>query len=486
MRIPVLLAGLLTLPIVVSAADITGTWKSEFDSMVGRQKYTFTFQQNGTNLTGKVSSEVEDRQREAELREGRATGDTVSFVELLSIQDNEIRITYTGKVSADGNEIRFTRAVGGFGSAEIVARRDAAQASANVIRIKAGAFEPVKDAEGNVWLADQGFVGGDVVERPDLPIENTKSPNLYRSERYSMESFSWNLPNGKYVVKLHFAETYEGIGGPGERVFSFNVQGKEFKDFDVWVKAGGFARAYVETVPVEVTDGKLTITFTPNIENPQVCAIEIIPGTEAGAAASTAAAPAPAQAAAPAQGAGRRGRGGGGAPITLGPDDKPAFPTPPAGFDRPRDGVARGKLERVDYDSKTVGVKRWMEVYTPPGYSADRKYPVLYLLHGIGGNENREWTRQGVANVILDNLIAEKKVEPMIVVFPNGNATANTEGGGRGGRGGGPAAVSVAGGHRSKTISSRTSFRSLSRITPFRRIASIGRWPVFRWAVDRR
>src|SRR5690606_17968686 len=146
-----------------------------------------------------------------------------------------------------------------------------------------------------------------------------------------MESFSWNLPNGKYVVKLHFAETYEGIGGPGERVFSFNVQGKEFKDFDVWVKAGGFARAYVETVPVEVTDGKLTITFTPNIENPQVCAIEIIPGTEAGAAASTAAAPAPAQAAAPAQGAGRRGRGGGGAPITLGPDDKPAFPTPPAG-----------------------------------------------------------------------------------------------------------------------------------------------------------
>ncbi len=65
-----------------------------------------------------------------------------------------------------------------------------------------------------------------------------------------------------------------------------------------------------------------------------------------------------------------------------------------------------------------------MEVYTPPGYSKDQKYPVLYLLHGAGGNENREWTRQGVANVILDNLIADMKVVPLIVVFPNGNATA--------------------------------------------------------------
>ena len=73
-----------------------------------------------------------------------------------------------------------------------------------------------------------------------------------------------------------------------------------------------------------------------------------------------------------------------------------------------------------------------MEVYTPPGYSKDKKYPVLYLLHGIGGNEQREWTRGGAAHVILDNLIADKKIEPMIVVFPNGNATTNTAGTGRG------------------------------------------------------
>jgi enterochelin esterase-like enzyme len=107
---------------------------------------------------------------------------------------------------------------------------------------------------------------------------------------------------------------------------------------------------------------------------------------------------------------------------------------PPQGFDQVRPGIEKGTLARVDYDSKSVGVKRWMEVYTPPGYSKDNKYPLLFLLHGIGGNENREWTRQGVANVILDNLIADKKIVPMIVVFPNGNATANT---GRGGTGAG-------------------------------------------------
>jgi len=416
--------------------------------------------------------------------------------------------------------------------------------SGNVIRIKAGKSEPVKDADGNVWLADQGFEGGQTIERPDIQIANTKSPDLYRAEHYSMDSFSWPMSNGKYLVKLHFAETFEGITGPGHRVFTFNVQGREFKDFDVWVKAGGFLKAYVETVPVEVTDGKLKVTFTPKVENPQICAIEIVPqgedassGTPAPAAkmlaaevtgtwktefdtqiglqkytfvlrqegasltgkatadingdkhetelkegkvdgdtvtfvemlnfqgnnlrivytgkvtgneikmtrqvgefakeelvAKRAGADVRAQTAATEPG-GRRGggRGGFGAPVTLNPEDnKEAFPKPPEGFDKVREGIPHGTLERVDYDCKTVGIKRWMEVYTPPGYSN----PVLYLLHGIGGNENREWTRGGVANVVIDNLIADKKVVPMIVVLPNGNASTNTANAGRGGRGG--------------------------------------------------
>jgi enterochelin esterase-like enzyme len=107
---------------------------------------------------------------------------------------------------------------------------------------------------------------------------------------------------------------------------------------------------------------------------------------------------------------------------TLARDDKAEkFAEPPRDYDKKRDGIERGKLETVEYDSSTVGIKRKARVYTPPGYSKDRKYPVLYLLHGIGGDEN-EWPRGGAPNVILDNLYADKKAAPMIVVMPNGRA----------------------------------------------------------------
>jgi hypothetical protein len=263
-----------------AGVDVSGIWKSEFDSQIGHQVYTLTFKQDGSKLTGKANSEASDRKREAELKEGKVDGDAISFVEILSIQDREIRIAYNGKLSADNNEIKFTRAVGDFGKMEIVARRERTATGAvgsQTVRIKAGKSEPVKDAEGNVWQADQGFEGGQTIERPDIQIANTKSLDLYRAEHYSMDSFSWPVSNGKYLVKLHFAETFDGITGPGQRVFSFNVQGREFKDFDVWVKAGGPLKAYVETVPVEVIDGKIKVTFTPKVENPQICAIEIIP-----------------------------------------------------------------------------------------------------------------------------------------------------------------------------------------------------------------
>jgi hypothetical protein len=155
-----------------------------------------------------------------------------------------------------------------------------AVAAASPIRIKAGATAPFTDSSGNAWLPDQGFADGDVVEREnDMQIANTPDQALYRSERYGMSSFSYKLPNGKYIVKLHFAETYEGVTGAGQRVFSFNVAGHEFKDFDVWAKAGGARCAYVETVNVDITDGKLDITFTTNIQSPEINGIEIIPAS---------------------------------------------------------------------------------------------------------------------------------------------------------------------------------------------------------------
>lgn len=116
----------------------------------------------------------------------------------------------------------------------------------------------------------------------------------------------------------------------------------------------------------------------------------------------------------------RRGPGFGG-PIVLGADDKPAFDDPPAGFDQKREGIPHGKLETIEYESKTVGTTRKMQVYTPPGYSKDKKYPVLYLLHGIGGDET-EWERFAHPDVLLDNLVADGKAVPMIIVMPNGRA----------------------------------------------------------------
>lgn len=101
--------------------------------------------------------------------------------------------------------------------------------------------------------------------------------------------------------------------------------------------------------------------------------------------------------------------------------DEEAFSAPPEGYDARREGIDHGTLELVEYDSVTVGLRRKAKVYTPPGYSNDQKYPVLYLLHGIGGDEN-EWARGGSPQEILDNLFADQKAVPMIVVLPNGRA----------------------------------------------------------------
>ena len=146
------------------------------------------------------------------------------------------------------------------------------------VRIDCGATESYTDSDGNVWLPDQGFVDGRTVARSsDLPIANTKDPALYRTERYGMTAFSWKLANGQYAVKLHFAETLPRISGPGQRVFSFKVQDQEYNDFDIFLKAGGARAAFVQTVNVDVTTGKLDVTFTPKVQNPSINAIEIIP-----------------------------------------------------------------------------------------------------------------------------------------------------------------------------------------------------------------
>ena len=234
-----------------SAADVTGTWKAEFDTQIGLQKYTFTFKQDGTDLTGKASSEIGGEKRETELKSGKVERETVSFFELLPFQGNELRIAYRGQI-ADG-EIKFTREVGDMVREDLVAKR----------------------------------------EMPHAPVASQP-----------------------------------GRGSRGNR------------------------------------------------------------------------------------------------PIVLGPDDTAAVPPAPEGFNVPREGIAGGKLEMIEYESTSVGTRRRALVYTPPGYTSTTKYPVLYLLHGIGGDVE-EWRKGANPDVILDNLIVDQKATPMIVVMPNGRAQPN-------------------------------------------------------------
>jgi enterochelin esterase-like enzyme len=240
------------------AADCAGQWQAEFETQIGVQQYLFAFQVSEAKVTGKATAEAGGQKREVEFKDVKLAGDTLTFAEMRTLQNNEVRIDYTGKVG--DNEIKFTRKVGDFGTQEFVAKRVGAAAVA--------------------------------------------------------ASSSTNAAAG---------------GQPRRR-------------------AGGF-----------------------------------------------------------------------GGPIELKPDDKPAFDDPPAGIDQQREGIPHGKLEMIEYDSKTVGTTRKMQVYTPPGYSKDKLYPVLYLLHGIGGDET-EWQRFAHPDVLLDNLIADGKAVPMLIVMPNGRA----------------------------------------------------------------
>jgi enterochelin esterase-like enzyme len=100
------------------------------------------------------------------------------------------------------------------------------------------------------------------------------------------------------------------------------------------------------------------------------------------------------------------------------------YPAAPEGFNVARENIPHGEVKVVEYDSKTLGLRRMLRVYTPPGYAPGRKFPVLYLQHGLG-NTSTEWTQRARAPIIIDNLLADKKVQqPFIIVFPSGNATA--------------------------------------------------------------
>ena len=113
-----ILAGLLC----VYAADITGKWTAEFDSQVGLQKYVFELKVEGNTVTGTAISDIGGAVAKTPIKDGKISGDEVTFMEPLNYQGMELQITYKGKiVSAD--EIKFSRTVGEAGGEEFVAKK---------------------------------------------------------------------------------------------------------------------------------------------------------------------------------------------------------------------------------------------------------------------------------------------------------------------------------------------------------------------------
>ena len=104
-----------------SAASIDGEWKTEFDSQIGTQKYTYELKAAGEKLTGNAKGESQFGKFDTTITEGKINADSVSFVEMLKLPDREIRIDYSGKIA--GDELKLTRKVGEIATEEIVAKR---------------------------------------------------------------------------------------------------------------------------------------------------------------------------------------------------------------------------------------------------------------------------------------------------------------------------------------------------------------------------
>jgi Uncharacterized protein contain chitin-binding domain type 3 len=159
----------------------------------------------------------------------------------------------------------------------------AATPTQNAIRINAGGPAYV-DSLGQTWAADTGYNTGTAKVWPDtLTVAGTNDPVLFRTERYDPApspelSYSINVANGTYLVRLHLAETFANTSGPGLRVFDVNLQGAPaFEDVDIFTLAGGANQAVVLEKSVTVSSGHLTIGFVHQVENPKVNAIEILP-----------------------------------------------------------------------------------------------------------------------------------------------------------------------------------------------------------------
>lgn len=164
---------------------------------------------------------------------------------------------------------------------------DCKKTSKFAMRVNCGATEAYIDTEGNNWNADQmigvgktwGSTYGMGVDRGDLNITGVPAPKIYETECYSMSNYKFTeIPNGKYTIRLHFAETFEGVMAAGGRLFGVTINGKTVAtDYDPFKEGGGSNKPSVkECKGIEVTDGTIIIGFVENEQNPEINGIEIL------------------------------------------------------------------------------------------------------------------------------------------------------------------------------------------------------------------
>lgn len=145
------------------------------------------------------------------------------------------------------------------------------------ILIETGSDAEHVAADGRLWQADEGFVGGQIVDRGAMQIAGTDDDRIYQTERWGLSAYQLPVATGLYTVKLHFAETNERSAEVGKRVFSVDVEGRAIDNIDIFAEAGS-ATALVKTVDnVFVQDGQLDIAFAKVAGEPVINAIEIEP-----------------------------------------------------------------------------------------------------------------------------------------------------------------------------------------------------------------
>jgi len=145
------------------------------------------------------------------------------------------------------------------------------------IRVDAASTTSYVDSAGNPWEADRGYLDGFTTNFGNISVANTNDPKIYQTERYGLTGYAFPVVNGPYTVRLHFAENYAPINGPGLRVFDVDVEGVALNKIDIYAETGGQYIALVKTVTVSVTDNRLDIKFTPIVQGPIIDGIVVIP-----------------------------------------------------------------------------------------------------------------------------------------------------------------------------------------------------------------